>query len=282
MLKMRILTSLALIPALLAALFLLPEIYWALFMLLAVVVIGTWEWARMAKFSPMMRVLYVFLSAFMGLAFLFISLLGLDVQNNGMNAGLLAGAIFWLAFAPVWLGLRYQIKNKLLMAVAGWLVILPAWLALLTLHAINPWLLLGILVAVWIADSAAYFAGKRFGKHKLAAAISPGKTWEGVAGAWLAVSIYGLCICLFRHLDFWLSIALIAALWGIVVLSIMGDLFESLIKRQAGVKDSGALLPGHGGILDRIDGLTSTLPVAAAVVYIPYWFQLYDASPLKG
>jgi phosphatidate cytidylyltransferase len=281
MLQTRILTSLVLVPFLLAALFLLPELYWAL-LLLFVLSLGAWEWANMAGFLSAARVIYVSLTACTGLVFLSISLLGLDVQNIGMSAGLLAGSVFWLMLVPLWLLSRYQFKNKLLMAMTGWLVILPTWLALLTLHAINPWLLLSILVAVWIADSAAYFAGKRYGKHKLAVAISPGKTWEGVAGAWLAVSIYGLCICRYRELDFWLSAALLVALWGIVALSIMGDLFESLIKRQAGMKDSGTLLPGHGGILDRIDGLTSSLPVAATVVYIPYWLQLYDASALKG
>lgn len=281
MLQTRILTSLVLVPFLLAALFLLPELYWAL-LLLFVLSLGAWEWANMAGFLSAARVIYVSLTACTGLVFLSISLLGLDVQNIGMSAGLLAGSVFWLILVPLWLLSRYQFKNKLLMAMTGWLVILPTWLALLTLHAINPWLLLSILVAVWIADSAAYFAGKRYGKHKLAVAISPGKTWEGVAGAWLAVSIYGLCICQYRELDFWLSAALLVALWSIVALSIMGDLFESLIKRQAGMKDSGTLLPGHGGILDRIDGLTSSLPVAATVVYIPYWLQLYDASPLKG
>lgn len=128
-----------------------------------------------------------------------------------------------------------------------------------------------ILMAVWIADSAAYFAGKRFGKHKLAPLISPGKTWEGVLGAWVAVSIYGVCLCLFlgisRHYyQFWI----IVGLWGITISSIIGDLLESLVKRQASVKDSGTLLPGHGGVLDRIDGLTASLPLALSII-LPYW-----------
>jgi phosphatidate cytidylyltransferase len=275
MLKTRILTSLVLVSALLAALFLLPDIYWAL-LLLIVITMGSREWAMMTKLSPVTSAAYVFITACMGFIFLFASGGGLGVQSNGMNVGLLAGSFFWLVLVPVWLISRYHIKNRLVMAITGWLVIMPAWLALVALHAINPWLLLGILVAVWIADIAAYFTGKRFGKHKLAVFISPGKTWEGVFGAWLAVSFYGLCICLIRHLDFWFSVGVIAALWAITVLSIVGDLFESLIKRQASVKDSGSLLPGHGGVLDRIDGLTSSLPVVTSVGYIISFSYIMD------
>jgi phosphatidate cytidylyltransferase len=123
------------------------------------------------------------------------------------------------------------------------------------------------MIAIWVSDTAAYFTGRAFGKHKLAPTISPGKTWEGVAGALIAVSIYALT---------WTYLAgektqimlLVPLLLVLVVLGIIGDLFESLMKRQAGVKNSGDILPGHGGILDRIDALTSTLPVAIFVVLI--------------
>jgi phosphatidate cytidylyltransferase len=121
---------------------------------------------------------------------------------------------------------------------------------------------------IWIADTAAYFTGKRFGKRKLAPLISPGNTWEGVLGAWVAVSIYGAILCIFFGFDYWL----IPIVWGVTVLSIMGDLLESLIKRQANVKDSSNLLPGHGGMLDRIDGLTSSLPLAAFFIYFPIYY----------
>ncbi|CAG0905362.1 unnamed protein product, partial [Darwinula stevensoni] len=119
----------------------------------------------------------------------------------------------------------------------------------------NPWLLLATLITVWLADSAAYFAGKKFGKHKLAPEISPGKTWEGVAGALLAVTVYGLALCHTLHISRWL----IAGLWLIVMLSVMGDLFESLLKRQAGVKDSSHLLPGHGGCCFTFTSLYSQI-----------------------
>ena len=128
----------------------------------------------------------------------------------------------------------------------------------------------------WISDSAAYFAGRRFGRHKLAPAISPGKTWEGVAGAVLAVSAYAATWSLawqayypqvLKSTQFG-AFGMLLFLWVLTAIGIYGDLFESALKRQAGVKDSGTLLPGHGGVLDRIDALTSVLPVAALVYFL--------------
>jgi phosphatidate cytidylyltransferase len=123
---------------------------------------------------------------------------------------------------------------------------------------------------VWAADIAAYFAGRRFGKNKLAPSISPGKTWEGVIGALLGVAVYVLLVWAIAGSPgkLPLIVLLLVASWCWVGLAVIGDLFESAIKRQAGVKDSGALLPGHGGLLDRIDALTSTLPMAALVLVL--------------
>jgi phosphatidate cytidylyltransferase len=123
-----------------------------------------------------------------------------------------------------------------------------------------------------VADIAAYFAGRAFGRHKLAPAISPGKTWEGAGGAVVGVLVFGLILIATRAPGMLNGPALAAAaalLVALTALSIQGDLFESLLKRQAGVKDSGTLLPGHGGILDRIDSLTSTLPLVGLVTL---WF----------
>ena len=128
-------------------------------------------------------------------------------------------------------------------------------------------LLLGFIAAIWISDTAAYFTGRKFGKNKLAPSISPGKTWEGVAGALVAVCIYAL-IWSYLVVDKNQVILYVPLLLALVILGILGDLFESLMKRQAGVKNSGNILPGHGGILDRIDALTSTLPVAIFVVLL--------------
>jgi phosphatidate cytidylyltransferase len=142
------------------------------------------------------------------------------------------------------------------------------WLALVHLQA-TPWLLLLILSIIWVADTAAYAAGKRWGRHKLAPVISPGKSWEGVVGAALAVGVYYAILWFVAPADWdgWRGGFGMLLFAGIFALSIVGDLFESLMKRQAGVKDSGQLLPGHGGILDRIDGLTSTVPLAAFALY---------------
>ena len=279
MLRTRILTSIVLISSFLAALFLLPNLYWSLLML-AVVSIGAWEWATLAKFSSLIRNGYVLITIASGLAITFAADIGLpDLQARSMFYGILAAALFWILFAPIFLISRYQIKSLLGLAVLGWLVLLPTWLALVSLHQISPFLLLVVMATVWIADSAAYFAGKRYGKRKLAQDISPGKTWEGVWGAWLAVGIYGLGLCLFFGFNYWI----IVGLWGITVLSVIGDLLESLIKRQAGVKDSSDLLPGHGGLLDRIDGLTSSLPLVVFFIYFPLYFRLYYlALPYHG
>jgi phosphatidate cytidylyltransferase len=174
---------------------------------------------------------------------------------------------FWFLVAPVWLWRGWHVRDWRILALTGWILIVPTWLALVRLQQ-WPWVLLAVLGVVWIADIAAYFAGHVWGRRKLAPAISPGKTWEGVAGAVLGVAVYHALVW---HFGFSAVApqAAIAAMFLVVCLlplSILGDLFESWIKRKAGVKDSGRLLPGHGGVLDRIDALTATLPLAAFVV----------------
>jgi phosphatidate cytidylyltransferase len=129
------------------------------------------------------------------------------------------------------------------------------------------------MALVWVADISAYFVGRAFGRHKLAPAISPGKTWEGASGAILGGLLYVFLLRQYGNLPLTLSVAAIVPVTAVLVaISIIGDLFESMIKRQAGVKDSSQLLPGHGGVLDRIDSLTSTLPlvVAAFGLYTQY------------
>src|SRR5664279_2150475 len=269
MLKTRILTSLVLTAGLVAALFLLPHSYWALLML-AAISIAMWEWAVMIKLRPLACVIYVLAPIAFGLVLIFNA--SATIQSGSQTFMLawymiMGAALFWIVIAPIWLITRCRIKNKWAMAIVGGVVLFPTWLALSMLHIIGQKILLMILAAVWISDSAAYFAGKRFGKHKLAPLISPGKTWEGVFGARLAVSVYGICLCILlgisRHYyQFWVIIGL----WGITISSIIGDLLESLVKRQANIKDSGNLLPGHGGLLDRIDGLTASLPLALSII----------------
>ncbi len=282
MLKARAITAAILVPLFLAALFLLPDIAWAA-LTLVIITMATWEWAGFTAASDVVKKAYTALTAAIGLLLLILLQSGWTQPiEYALFWGIFLATLFWLIVVPLWLTTRLPIRNFWLLALLGWAVLLPTWfallalkitplLALVNLQGTGPYLLLGIIAVVWVADSAAYFSGKRFGKHKLAPQISPGKTWEGVLGAWLAVSVYGAIICTYLKMNYWL----IVILWGITVLSIMGDLLESMLKRHAGVKDSGQLLPGHGGILDRIDGLTSSLPLAAFFIYFPIYYSVW-------
>ncbi|NOT14408.1 MAG: phosphatidate cytidylyltransferase [Methylotenera sp.] len=269
MLKKRVLTALVLVPSFLATLFLLPNLWWAILML-AITLVALQEWANLAKFHKNQTAIYLILSLVVGVVSMYLGRVQIQEPEDAifqifsLYAGM-ASVVFWLIFVPVWLLKQFQIKNKVLMAVLGWLLLLPLWGALVSLAQVSPRTLLGFMLLVWIADTAAYFAGKQFGKHKLAPTISPGKTWEGVLGALLAVSVYAVLVAQYVHLNMINTLAASTLLLG---LSVMGDLFESMMKRQAGVKDSGNLLPGHGGVLDRIDALTSTLPAALLLILL--------------
>ena len=171
------------------------------------------------------------------------------------------GAVFWILVAPAWLARGMAQARPGALLLAGFAVLVPAALAMARLE---PRVLLAVLVLVWVADSAAYFVGRALGRRKLAPSISPGKTWEGALGG-VAGALGWAIICrgLFRDAA-WPPYLAAAGL--LAAASIVGDLFESAAKRRAGVKDSGALLPGHGGILDRIDSATAVLPLAALLL----------------
>jgi phosphatidate cytidylyltransferase len=267
MLKERVGTALVLFVLFLAGLFYLSDFQWSLLML-AVVCMGAWEWATLIRLSPGGVRLFSLAVALIGAGLLWSGATRHMLTTAEPLSWLMAGlALFWALAVPLWLKLRPRIENRLFLAGVGLLVLLPTWLAFDGLRRVSPMLLLAVMFTVWIADTAAYFAGKRFGRRKLAPAISPGKTWEGVMGALCGVAVYGLVLCTTLKMSLWL----IPGLLALVVLSIVGDLFESLMKRQAGFKDSGNLLPGHGGVLDRIDGLTSTLP------FVLFYFPVYHA-----
>lgn len=270
MLKQRVITAIILLALFLLALFALPAWAWAI-LVGAMLMQGTLEWTNLSKFTGSAAKKYRAISLLLILALLaFVLLVPAESQLLPKLALYIIAALLWIFIVPAWMIANWKPDNPWLMGVTGWALLLPTGLAMLDLRAISPWLLLGLMALVWVADSAAYFAGRRFGKHKLAPAISPGKTWEGVAGAMLGVTIYVVIVAwqsgLYRQYLVFPSGVLAA--WWWVGLSVIGDLFESLIKRQAGVKDSGALLPGHGGLLDRIDALTSTLPLAALVILL--------------
>lgn len=263
MLRTRIITVAVLLPLFVGGLFLLSPFWWSV-LLLPLLLAGAWEWANLSGFGRTGRA--VFCSALLVMAVALI--VGLDEHSSPVGeAGFGISAAFWLLVAPLWLWRGWRIRDWRILALTGWILIMPTWLALVRLQQ-WPWVLLAILGVVWVADSAAYFAGHFWGRRKLAPAISPGKTWEGVAGAILGVAVYHALVWHFGFSGLVPQTAAAAVLLVafLLPLSILGDLFESWIKRQAGVKDSGRLLPGHGGVLDRIDALTATLPLAAFVV----------------
>ncbi len=259
MLKQRVVTALALLLLFLGALFFLPAAGW-LALTLAAMLVGAWEWAGIAGYARNRRWIYV-------LATLLLALGLLAVEAGGCSPLLMAATLFWIVPAWLWLKFQWRARYPVVMAGMGWLLLLSTWQALVLLRDMNPHWLLVLMMVVWIADSTAYFAGRRFGKHKLAAAISPGKTWEGVAGALAGVTVFGIALSASTPLPLWG----VAAFWVLAGLSIGGDLFESWMKRVAGIKDSGSLLPGHGGVLDRIDGLIPVLPVAALCITCLEW-----------
>lgn len=267
-LAQRVVTAVVLVPAVMAALFALPPLGWAL-TALVVVLIAALEWARLCALTRTATLAFVLAVALAALALLYAP--GADSAHGFTDAVVYAvcgaGAAFWLLVAPRWLATGWRASGYP-GAAAGVIVLLAAWVAIASLQARSPWLVLAAMAVVWIADIAAYFAGRRFGQRKLAPAISPGKTWEGVWGALAAVAAYAVLLVALTPAAFVpaglaAKLAFVAFLPLLAAVSVVGDLFESLLKRQAGVKDSGGLLPGHGGVLDRIDALLAAMPFAA-------------------
>jgi phosphatidate cytidylyltransferase len=269
MLKQRVITAAILLVLFLLALFLLPTLGWAALVIIMVMQ-GSLEWARLSRLSRKTVSVYLWLTLAVMLGIVW-----LDTQYPGQLESLHMliygmSALLWLIMVPLWLIARWYVRQPLLMMLTGWVLLIPTGLAMMDLRIQNPWWLLGVIGLVWVADIAAYFSGRKFGKNKLAPNISPGKTWEGVFGALLGVTAYVLLIVWASDLstNYQALLGMLIVSWGWVGLAVIGDLFESAIKRQAGVKDSGTLLPGHGGLLDRIDALTSTLPLAAMVILL--------------
>lgn len=269
MLRQRVITAVVLVAALLAA---AAAGRVAVDAALAVVLgAAAYEWLRLAQHPRRLCVLA-------GLGFA-AALLGLQALGHGLPGRMLemlaaVACAAWLAIAVLILrgaqrGARVPHAVSTLLAL---LLLTAAWFALMRLMDGGFVYLLSVLAVVWLADIAAYFAGRRWGRRKLAPAISPGKTWAGVGGAVAAVLALALLLArlapevpafstlLQQRLPLAAALVVLAAL---VALSVVGDLFESLLKRQVGAKDSGRLLPGHGGVLDRIDALVAVLPAAA-------------------
>ena len=269
MLKTRVITALVLLAVLLPILFLLPAMYIGAFFLVALLA-AAWEWSRLlAPEAGRAAWLYA-------LFCLAIILFLLGMQNASWQfALLLLAVIFWFFVAPFILakGMNVSLEKLRPFYVVLGLILLPAtWFALVFLRELGLIFLLSSMALVWVADIGAYFVGKAFGKHKLAVQISPGKSIEGAIGGLILCYVYAfLCVYFlpFESTLFgawairfgWVPMFLMATV--LTAFSIFGDLFESQLKRLAGVKDSSHLLPGHGGVLDRVDALIPAMPIAA-------------------
>jgi len=245
----RIGTAAVLIAALLAALFLLPPGALELAVGL-VLLVAAHEWARLCRLERFPALVF---AAAVALTFFALQRAGLQQATFALTA------FFWIVLAPLWMWRGVQPNQTIWIGAAGFAVLVPAGLAMVRLE---PLVVLLVLVLVWIADTAAYFVGRAWGRRRLAPAISPGKTWEGAAGGLIGALLYAIIIAFFTDLGAWLALVATALLLGMV--SIVGDLFESAVKRDLNVKDSGRLLAGHGGMLDRLD---SHLFAAVAAYY---------------
>jgi phosphatidate cytidylyltransferase len=254
-LKTRIITAAVLIGLLLVVILWLPPVATKVAMT-AVVLAGAWEWSAFLRLQALPgRVAYVCV-----VAACLAALWRLTLAEPACLLLLLVALGWWVA-ALLWVVFAPRRAASWSAAVAGLLALAPAWVALVRLRIDVPrgaqWLLFALCL-VWAADIGAYFAGRSFGRVRLAPLVSPGKTWEGVLGGLLLAALVALWG------SRWFAVPMVpfvALCLGVVAFSIVGDLTESLLKRFAGLKDSGTLFPGHGGVMDRIDSLTSALPL---------------------
>ena len=267
MLKQRVITALIL------GILVLCAVIWApvwLFSLLVgcVTLYGAWEWSNFCRINLGNRLLYVGVS---GLIMLTIAAIGL---HNLLAGIVIAAGLFWLLAVVMVLrfpeGLRWSACGPKL--VLGVWVLIPAWAALTQIKGLpdGEWLILLLLFLVWGADTGAYFAGRSMGKRKLMPRVSPGKTLEGVYGGLVTCVVIAVVYALIKELSLVSAVFLIVLAVMTGVASVLGDLFESMFKRERGIKDSGTLLPGHGGVLDRIDSITAAAPIfLLGLIYFP-------------
>lgn len=268
MLKQRIITALILLPIALGGFFLLDGGDFALF-IGAIVTLGAWEWARLSGLvAQSLRITYAAVVA---------GLLMLLHLMPDLAPWVLGASVLWWGVAT-WLVLTYPASSELWASAAcklliGLLILLPAWQGLILLKhwPLGNGLIMSVMLLVWAADIGAYFSGKAFGKRKLAPQVSPGKSWEGVYGGVALSLAITAAVGVNRG---WSVAELLLGLLGaalVVAVSVVGDLTESMFKRRAGLKDSSNLLPGHGGVLDRIDSLTAAIPLFAVLLWAANW-----------
>jgi len=276
MLKQRVITGLVLAVSFLTALFALPT-YGFIALITVVLAYAAWEWSDLAGLNSVMA-RGTYMLAFVAITAVLAAYIGFE-QNILLAEAprfLLLAACTWWAIAVLWVqsfpSSAILWGRRWLCLLMGVLVLLPMWLAFVGLMSLaeGPKLVLSVVLLVALADIGGYFVGRAIGRTKLAPKVSPGKTWEGLLGGQLAIVLVVGTTASFLDLDagrigLWLGLAMVTGL-----ASVLGDLLESMVKRHRGVKDSGTILPGHGGVLDRIDGLTAALPVFSLVLSLLY------------
>lgn len=259
MLKLRIISAVILAPVIILSVLFMPSPWFALF-LAVIALLGAWEWASMVTKTTFSRVVYVIVCAAL------IAACWSMLEQSHIRLVMLLGSMYWVFillllsfYQPSWIG-NYLLESFL--HYSGYFVIAVGWLAMLSLHQQQPSMLLFLFMLIWVADIAAYFTGKKFGRNKLSKQLSPGKTREGVLGAAAGCLLFSLLGIYFwqEQLVWGLAIYFVLLCVFSALISVVGDLFESLLKRNAGMKDSGSIIPGHGGVLDRIDSLLAASP----------------------
>mgnify|MGYP000120109884 CR=1 FL=1 len=273
MLKQRLITGLILAPIVLCGVFLLEQTYFSWFFGFVIALAG-WEWANLSSFSSQIqRIAYAIVIC--GLLYL--------VSGFSIEWVLLVSVIWWLIAALCVLSFpdtKAFWAAKPVRCIIGFVVLLPMWKALVFVRETDLisapewgglWVILYMLLMVWAADIGAYFSGKAWGKAKLAPKVSPGKSWAGAWGGVASTFILALVAAYILELSSLLTIQLIVITVITAVISIIGDLTESMFKRHRGIKDSSQLLPGHGGILDRIDSLAAAIPVFVCLLLVLGW-----------
>lgn len=280
MLKYRLITAFILIPIVIAALFLLPPLGFTL-VTLAVCMLGAWEWGQLAGFASYGQRLWLAILCGFLLALMLLSLPAYhySVHIPQISIALWSSLVWWsvalllVLFYPA--SASFWRHSRTFRLVFGIMTIVPFFWGMVSLrhyhYAINPfagaWWLLYVMLLVWGADSGAYMFGKLFGKRKLAPKVSPGKTWEGFLGGLATSALISVLFSLYAPLTVAPSTLLICSI-AAALASVLGDLTESMFKREAGIKDSSHLIPGHGGVLDRIDSLTAAVPVFSCLMLL--------------
>lgn len=277
--KQRIITALILAPLVIAGIFMLP-MQGFLVAITAITLVGFWEWTQFTESKSRYIALIPSVAALAASLFLLsTSTLELMIPSDGHQAILLIGTVWWLVASGLVLTFPKSKKlwqnNLLLKHLFGWLTMIPFLWSILLLRAdsyaldsfYGAKLVLLVCLLVWAADSGAYFAGKTFGKRKMSPAVSPNKTIEGLIGGIIAAIIIGWAAASAFEIRFESTVTMLGIFIATIIISVLGDLVESMFKRASGIKDSGTIIPGHGGILDRIDSLTAAFPVFAFLYF---------------